>query len=320
MSMPDIALTVIDPRTALASIIASIALQEAAVSHVLNAEGEKIQAVVGMTGATVGDLQDINRSVMETVDNVALLEDDLRSKLQTTLNVLFPLASFAIRFIDSFSGSPVNCQCAYCTLTNDTTGESDGIYARGDILPVTNLKPGSYTLHMLDACAGHAHNENVFDIYVDARGNVTFDGAAVTEGTPAVIELDEGAFMAAAQIQAAQEPAVTEPPAAPPPEPMPAPPEPTPEPPELPAQPLPAAAPPVTPKPDANRQYIVYTLTNSATGETTTFYEKEYSRILASLQPGSYTLHMFDVFTRRENELGIEVDADGNVMFKAPQL
>jgi len=313
MSMPDITLEVIDPRTALASIVASIALQEAAVSHVLNAEGEKIQAVVGMTGATVADLQDINRSVGETVDNVALLEDDLQSKLRTALQGLYPTATLLIHFIDSLTYEPVNCQCLLCTLTDDATGDSATIYARRDILALPNLKPGSYTLHMIDACAGYAHNENVYDIYVDAKGDVMFNGAAVSDESPAVIEMDESASMAAAQA------AVPAPVAAPAPVRKPCAqkpcaklvPEPAPE---------PEAAPVTLPQPDTNSQYVVYTLTNDTTGGTSTFYAEDYSKFLANLKPGNYTLHMVDVFARKENVFGIDVDAGGRVMFRAPQL
>ena len=199
MSMPDISLEEIDPRIALASIVASIALQEAAVSHVLNAEGEKIQAVVGMTGATVEDLQNINLSAGDLVDNVALFQDDLQEKLRTALLALYPTATFAIHFIDSATLEPVNCQCVLSTLTNLATGDSSTIYAQGDTLILANLKPGSYALHMLEACAGYAPNENDFDIDVDARGHVTFNGAPVTDESPAEIALAEEPFSAAAQ-------------------------------------------------------------------------------------------------------------------------
>ena len=205
MSMPDITLLEIDPRLALASIVASIALQEAAVSHVLNAEGEKIQAVVGLTGTTVEDLQNINLSVGGTVDSVALLEDVLQNKLRTALHALYPTATFTIHFVDSFTLAPVNCQCAWCTLTNLATGSSSTVYAQGDTLTLSGLKPGSYALHMLDACAGYAPNENEFDIEVDARGHVVFNGNPVTDESPAEIDLTEEPFSAAAQ-EIAQEP------------------------------------------------------------------------------------------------------------------
>jgi len=191
LSMPDITLERIDRRIALASVIASIALQEAAVSHVLNAEGEKIQAVVGMPGVSATDLRNINRSVEETVNNFAMYGDDLRNKLKTVINALYPKVLLIIHFVDIDTGEPVNCECIECELTNNATGETSTFYARRDTLTIPNLKPGSYTLNMIDACLGYALNADEISIYVDSRGNVTFNGAAVTDDSPAKIELSK---------------------------------------------------------------------------------------------------------------------------------
>jgi len=203
VSMPDISLEVIDPRIALAGVVASIALQEAAVSHVLNAEGEKIQAVVGMEDASVGDLQSINLTVGNMVDNVALFEDVLQNKLRTALLALYPTADLTIRVVDSYTHAPVNCQCALAELTDISPGAVSTVYARGDALALPGLKPGGYSLHMLDACAGYAPETQDFAIEVDARGRVTFDGAAVTGDSPAVIGLAEDPYGLAAQPEEA---------------------------------------------------------------------------------------------------------------------
>jgi len=191
MSMPDISLETINPRIALASVVASIALQEAAVSHVLNAEGEKIQAVVGMTGTTVGDLRAVNLSVGGTMDNIALFQDDLQNKLRTALLALFPAAQLTIYFIDSVSGVPVDCRCVLCTLLSYATGNTSTFYAQGDSLTLRRLTPGSYALHMEEACPGYTPNDTWFYIDVDARGNVAFNGAPVTNESPAIVVLNE---------------------------------------------------------------------------------------------------------------------------------
>jgi len=297
--MPDITLAPIDPRLALASVVASIALQEAAVSHVLNAEGEKIQAVVGLPGTTVGDLQDINLSVGGTVDSVALLEDVLQNKLRTALGALYPTATFTISFIDSVTGDPVDCQCVLCTLTNLGTGEETTVHAIGDALILSNLKPGSYTLEMIGACAGYEINGTVFDIEVDAQGNATFDGVPVDE-TPPVIELTEDPFggraaPAAAQAAAAASIVTVQ--------------ENVPE----------AAAQEAAPEPNAALaadQYIVSTLTNRATGDISAFYPDGDTLILPHLEPGSYTLNVTDVYAgyaRSVNAFEINVCAAGRV-------
>jgi len=291
MSMPDLTLQEIDPRLALASIVASIALQEAAVSHVLNAEGEKIQAVAGLTGTTVEDLQNINLSVGGTVDSVALLEDVLQNKLRTALHALYPAATFTIHFVDSVTGEPVDCQCVLCTLTNLGTEDSVTVHAIGDALTLTDLRPGSYTLEMIDACAGYEINGTVFDIEVDAQGNATFDGIAVDESPP-VIELTEDplgrAAPAAAQAAAAvsalsAQKAVTEPNAAP-----------------------------------TDTQYTVCMLANHAAEGASALYPEGGALAIPRLEPGRYTLRVIDVFAgfaRSEKQFEIDVDAAGQITF-----
>ncbi|MEG1460647.1 MAG: hypothetical protein RRY47_03090 [Oscillospiraceae bacterium] len=66
---------------AISDIIESVALEETGLSHILNAEGEKIQAFVHMTGVTPDQLLAVNASVQATVDAVTRLEMVLQSKL-----------------------------------------------------------------------------------------------------------------------------------------------------------------------------------------------------------------------------------------------
>ena len=68
---------------AIADLVTSVALQETAISHVLNAEGEKLQAVVGMEGITAEQMLEINRSVTRLINAVSRLELMLQSKLTT---------------------------------------------------------------------------------------------------------------------------------------------------------------------------------------------------------------------------------------------
>ncbi|MEG0752603.1 MAG: hypothetical protein RR461_02125 [Angelakisella sp.] len=61
-------------------IIESVALEQTALSHILNAEGEKIQAALPLATAT-SDLLDVNKSVKDMIGSVTLLESVLRDKL-----------------------------------------------------------------------------------------------------------------------------------------------------------------------------------------------------------------------------------------------
>lgn len=72
--------TVTRPQ-AIADLIESVALQETGISHILNAEGEKIQAFVKMPGVTAAELLAVNASVQATVNAITRLEMILQSKL-----------------------------------------------------------------------------------------------------------------------------------------------------------------------------------------------------------------------------------------------
>lgn len=67
---------------AITDIIASVALEQAALSHILNAEGEKIQKVVNTTGATPAQMLYTNKSVEKMINAVSRLEMVLQSKLE----------------------------------------------------------------------------------------------------------------------------------------------------------------------------------------------------------------------------------------------
>ena len=87
MGMPRIENTPIDRNCALTALLQSIALQEAALAHILNAEGEKIQRVV-CDATCVDQLLDVNESVLNTVQAVSTLEESLRQKTNDVLDAL----------------------------------------------------------------------------------------------------------------------------------------------------------------------------------------------------------------------------------------
>ncbi len=81
MGMP-----VIEPGTgtrcqAITDIIESVAMEQAALSHILNAEGEKIQKVVA-TATTGEEMLKVNKSVQSILNSVARLELVLQAKLE----------------------------------------------------------------------------------------------------------------------------------------------------------------------------------------------------------------------------------------------
>lgn len=82
MSMPVITPGTVTRDQAISDLIESIALEETGLSHILNAEGEKIQAIVALENATPEQLLAVNTSVQNTINAISRLEMILHSKLE----------------------------------------------------------------------------------------------------------------------------------------------------------------------------------------------------------------------------------------------
>lgn len=80
--MPVITPGTITRGESVGDIIESIATQEAAIAHVLNAESEKLQTIISSSDVTVQQLLAANKSVKNAVDTVIGLELALKDKLE----------------------------------------------------------------------------------------------------------------------------------------------------------------------------------------------------------------------------------------------
>ncbi|WP_349294158.1 hypothetical protein [Lysinibacillus sp. Bpr_S20] len=74
-------------------LLASIAFEELGLSHIINAEGEKIQYALGLIPglkhpSSITDLLNVNDSVRRTLDSVTKKELVLQSKLQNIIDLL----------------------------------------------------------------------------------------------------------------------------------------------------------------------------------------------------------------------------------------
>ena len=74
---------------AITDLIESIALEETALSHILNAEGEKLQKIISMEQITVDQICEVNNTVMNMVVAIQGLESTLKEKLEFISNNLY---------------------------------------------------------------------------------------------------------------------------------------------------------------------------------------------------------------------------------------
>lgn len=89
MGMPIITPSTTTRSQAITDIIESVALEQTALSHILNAEGENIQKNVALTTSTQ-EMLNVNKSVELMVNSVARLEMVLQSKLELFSDCLCP--------------------------------------------------------------------------------------------------------------------------------------------------------------------------------------------------------------------------------------
>lgn len=90
MGMPVIQPSNTTRTQAITDIIQSVALEETALSHILNAEGEKLQKMVAMKDVSPEILLATNKSVESMVNAVSRLEMILHSKLSIFQDCLCP--------------------------------------------------------------------------------------------------------------------------------------------------------------------------------------------------------------------------------------
>ena len=81
MGMPVITPSKTDRSQAITDIIESVALQQTALAHILNAEGEKLQRVIGCRESSHERILAVSKSVEAMVGAITRLEMVLQSKL-----------------------------------------------------------------------------------------------------------------------------------------------------------------------------------------------------------------------------------------------
>ena len=134
MSMPFIIPGFGSRERAITDIIESTALQKTALAHILNAEGEKIQAAIIRPGVTVNNLIAVNDSVQAMIYGITRLELTLEAKLTilpdlSVLDTFLPDLPVAplIPIVPAQAGSADNPSCnnsTDSTISADSAGST----------------------------------------------------------------------------------------------------------------------------------------------------------------------------------------------------
>ena len=153
---------------AIIDLIESVALQETALSHMLNAEGEKMQAIINTPGVTREQLMALNNSVYTMLSAVTRLEVVLQGKLELFASVKpDPTAASElakIRVPSVLINVPLN----------DPAAESDAIAqavaaAQAQVAPgfTVSFTPASYTPGTLTGLFTVTNDANPSDVATD---------------------------------------------------------------------------------------------------------------------------------------------------------
>ncbi len=113
MGMPVITNSQGSRYSAVTDIIQSVALEQAALSHILNAEGEKLQHVLASSCTSPEQILATNASVRSMVDSVAKLEMILQYKLSLFEDCLCDRCDSPKRNVPHNSREGNNCYCSH---------------------------------------------------------------------------------------------------------------------------------------------------------------------------------------------------------------
>ena len=93
MSVSQIPIPSISLEQAVTDIVSSIAMEEAALSNILNSEGEIVQ-IAKKVACDVNDLVSVNESVSSVIKNIARLQMLLQFKLEDAEKLLHKIMYF----------------------------------------------------------------------------------------------------------------------------------------------------------------------------------------------------------------------------------
>jgi hypothetical protein len=157
-SMPIIEMDTIDMQVAMVNVIGSVALEETAVAHVLNAEGEKIQNFLGLSESaapsaqesTAEQLIEVNQLAMNVVSGMNDIQRILYGKFSTMVKCLVPMPQMCFNF--KYSNVP-----AYgfnVVLTAPNFRPQTKLVPDSGVVCFDYVGPGLYDLELQDVDSG----------------------------------------------------------------------------------------------------------------------------------------------------------------------
>jgi len=101
--------TVLTRDEAVNAILTSIAMEETALSHIINAEGEKIQYVLAQKCSNICEVVTVNESVTSLIEKITDLQFLLKMKMQLAKDFLPQEACSICSFTSRSMHNNFNC-------------------------------------------------------------------------------------------------------------------------------------------------------------------------------------------------------------------
>ncbi len=182
MGMPKIIGSDVTREQSISNIISSVSLEQAALSHILNAEGKKIQSVIAMVDVTSTEILAVNDSVKSTVESITQLESMLLSKLKLFGDKLLPPMPIKFYFNkqDEYSHKGIS-GAVFVLIDSDGRTVETATSSKGRVL-FQNQYAGTYTLKEKTAPIGYYPDLTTeYTVVISEDGIVTIDGTLSKE-------------------------------------------------------------------------------------------------------------------------------------------
>ncbi|MDL2301706.1 prealbumin-like fold domain-containing protein [Lachnospiraceae bacterium OttesenSCG-928-D06] len=185
MGMPIITASDVERSQAITDLIASVALEQAALSHIMNAEGEKLQAVIANYEAddptvTLEMLLEANASVTDLVSSVATLENHLQAKLALFSGV----SRLSFYFRKHVTATSLPIAGAVFALYQENAIIATATSDENGIVLFTNIMPGGYMMEEITPPPGY-HNPDLtpYSVVVNGPQDVKINGVLAEDFT-----------------------------------------------------------------------------------------------------------------------------------------